>query len=64
MRHRDRGHFTANIISLTHSTKLNAHEPYAYLRDVLERLPTHKASQVHDATASELAAQRLIVDKR
>jgi transposase len=27
---------------------MNGHEPYAYLRDVLERLPTHPASRIHE----------------
>jgi transposase len=26
-------------MSLTQSARLNGHDPYAYLRDVLERLP-------------------------
>jgi transposase-like protein len=32
----------ANIISLIESAKLNAHDPWAYLKDVFERLPTLK----------------------
>ena len=31
-------------MSLIQCAKLNGHEPYAYLKDVLERLPTQKAS--------------------
>ncbi|QNI04715.1 IS66 family transposase [Halomonas sp. SH5A2] len=42
------GQRAANIMSLIQSAKLNGHDPYAYLRDVLERLPTHKASQLHE----------------
>ena len=38
----------ATIMSLIQCAKLNGHEPYAYLKDVLKRLPTHKASQLHD----------------
>ena len=34
------------IMSLIQSAKLNGLDPYAYLRDVLQRLPTHKAAQV------------------
>ena len=30
------------IMSLIQSVKLNGHDPYAYLKDVLHRLPTHK----------------------
>ena len=33
-------------MSLIQSAKLNGHDPHAYLRDVLQRLPTHKASQI------------------
>src|SRR5690554_4047372 len=33
----------ANVMSLIQCAKLNGHEPYAYLKDVLERLPTQKA---------------------
>jgi hypothetical protein len=27
-------------MSLLHTARINGHEPYAYLKDVLERLPT------------------------
>ena len=33
-------------MSLIQSAKLNGHDPYAYLKDVLTRLPTHKASDI------------------
>jgi hypothetical protein len=33
------GRRAAVIMSLTQSARLNGHDPYAYLRDVLERLP-------------------------
>ncbi len=33
-------------MSLVHSARLNGHDPYAYLRDVLERLPTQSANRV------------------
>ncbi len=33
------------VLSLIHSAKLNALDPYADLRDVLERLPLHPAHQ-------------------
>ena len=42
------GQRAANIMSLIQSAKLNGHEPYAYLKDVLERLPTQKASQLDE----------------
>nr|WP_304622812.1 transposase domain-containing protein [Pelomonas sp. P8] len=28
--------------------RLNGHDPYAYLKDVLERLPTHSASRIDE----------------
>ncbi len=34
------------MMSLLHSARINGHEPYAYLRNVLERLPTHPASRI------------------
>lgn len=42
------GQRTANLMSLIQSAKLNGHEPHAYLKDVLTRLPTQKASQIHE----------------
>ncbi len=38
------GQRAAAIMSLLHTARLNGHEPYAYLKDVLERLPTQRAS--------------------
>jgi transposase len=35
------GQRTAAVMSLIQSAKLNGHDPYAYLKDVLARLPTH-----------------------
>ena len=40
------GKRAAAIMSLIHSAKLNGHDPYAYIRDVLERLPTQSASRI------------------
>ena len=40
------GQRAAAIMSLIHSAKLNGHDPYAYLKDVLERLPTQPASRI------------------
>lgn len=40
------GKRAAAVMSLIHSARINGHDPYAYLRDVLERLPTHRASQI------------------
>ena len=42
------GRRAAAIMSLIHSARLNAHEPYAYIRDVLERLPMHPASRISE----------------
>jgi len=40
------GKRAAAIMSLVHSARLNGHDPYAYLRDVLDRLPTQPASRI------------------
>ncbi|NPC59406.1 IS66 family transposase [Caenimonas sp. S4] len=42
------GQRAAAIMSLVHSARLNGHDPYAYLRDVLERLPTQPASRIDE----------------
>jgi hypothetical protein len=38
----------AAVMSLIQSARLNGHDPYAYLKDVLTRLPTQRASQIHE----------------
>jgi transposase len=40
------GQRAAAVMSLIHSARLNGHDPYAYLRDVLERLPTQPARRI------------------
>jgi transposase len=40
------GQRAAAIMSLLRSAQLNGHEPHAYLKDVLTRLPTHRASDI------------------
>ena len=40
------GQRAAAVMSLIQSAKLNGHDPYAYLKDVLARLPTQKNSQI------------------
>ncbi len=40
------GKRAAAIMSLIHSARLNGHDPYTYLRDVMERLPTQPASRI------------------
>lgn len=40
------GQRAAAITSLIQSAKLNGHDPYAYLKDVLQRLPTQRDSEI------------------
>ncbi|CCF95695.1 Putative transposase IS66 (fragment) [Ralstonia solanacearum K60] len=40
------GQRAAAVMGLIQSAKLNGHDPYAYLKDVLTRLPTHKAAHI------------------
>ncbi|MES9826815.1 MAG: IS66 family transposase [Candidatus Thiodiazotropha sp.] len=42
------GQRAAAIMSLIQSAKMNGHDPYAYLKDVLERLPTQRASAIDE----------------
>ena len=42
------GQRAAAIMSLIQTAKLNGHDPYAYLRDVLTRLPTQKNRDLRD----------------
>jgi transposase len=42
------GQRAAAIMSLIQSAKLNGHDPYRYLKDVLERLPTQPASRIQE----------------
>jgi transposase len=42
------GKRAAAIMSLVHSAKLNGHEPHAYLKNVMERLPSQLASQIDE----------------
>jgi transposase len=42
------GKRAAAVMSLVHSARLNGHEPHAYIRDVLERLPTQPASRISE----------------
>ncbi len=42
------GKRAAAIMSLIQSARMNGHDPYRYLKDVLTRLPTHRASKLHD----------------
>lgn len=42
------GQRAAAVMSLIQSAKLNGHDPYAYIKDVLTRLPTQKNSQINE----------------
>ena len=42
------GKRAAAVMSLVQSAKMNGHDPYAYIKDVLTRLPTQKASQIEE----------------
>jgi transposase len=40
------GKRAAAIMSLIQSARMNGHDPYAYLKDVLTRMPTQRASEI------------------
>ncbi len=40
------GKRAAAVMTLVHSARINGHDPYIYLRDILERLPSHPASRI------------------
>ncbi|MDP9652037.1 IS66 family transposase [Paraburkholderia caledonica] len=42
------GQRAAAIMSLLRSAQLNGHDPHTYLKDILTRLPTHKACAITD----------------
>jgi hypothetical protein len=42
------GQRAAAIMSLLHTAKLNGHDPYLYLKDVLERLPTQADNRIRE----------------
>lgn len=42
------GQRAAAVMSLVRSARLNGHGHYAYLRDILERLPTQPASRIDE----------------
>jgi transposase len=55
------GQRAAAVMSLVHSARINGHDPYAYLKDVLQRLPMQPASRIqellpHHWQASDTAA--------
>jgi transposase len=42
------GQRAAAVMSLIQSARMNGHDPYAYLKDVLHRLPTQRASCIEE----------------
>ena len=42
------GQRAAAVMSLIHSARLNGHDPYAYMKDILDRLPSQPASQIDE----------------
>ena len=42
------GQRAAIVMNLVQSARMCGHEPWAYLRDVLLRLPTHLNSRIED----------------
>lgn len=42
------GQRAAAVMSLIKSARINGNDPYAYLRDVMTRLPIQRASRIHD----------------
>jgi len=42
------GQRAAAVMSLIQSARMNGHDPYVYLKDVLERLPTQRASAINE----------------
>ena len=42
------GQRAAAVMSLIQSAKINGHDPYAYMKDILTRLPTQKNSQIEE----------------
>jgi hypothetical protein len=50
------GQRAANIMSLIQSAKLNGHDPYRYLKNVIERVPTQPASRIEELLPYRWAA--------
>jgi hypothetical protein len=42
------GQRAAAVMSLIHSARLNGHDAYVYMKDILERLPTQPASRIDE----------------
>lgn len=50
------GQRAAVVMSLVVSAKLNGHDPWAYLKDMLTKLPTHPASRIKELLPHRWAA--------
>lgn len=46
------------IASLIQSVKLNSHDPYTYLKNVLTQLPTHKQRDIDQLVPTAVAAAK------
>ena len=55
------GQRAAAAMSLIQSAKLNGHDPYQYLRDILDRLPTHPASRIEELLPHRLTPIAAVV---
>jgi hypothetical protein len=42
------GKRAAAIMSLLHSARINGHDTHAYIKDFLERLPTHPSGRIYE----------------
>ena len=54
------GQRAAAVMSLIQSARLNGHDPYAYLKDVLQRLPTQKT--IRSPNSFPITGSRLTLD--
>jgi transposase len=52
------GQRAAMVMSLVQSAKLNGHDPWAYLKDVLERLQTHPNNRIEELLPHRWAATK------
>ncbi|MGF6667146.1 hypothetical protein ABIA53_000816 [Pseudomonas monsensis] len=52
------GKQAAAVTSLIQSARTNGYDPYAYLKDVLMRLPTQKTSQIEQLLPHQWMANR------
>jgi len=57
------GKRAAAIMSLVHSARINGHDPYGYLRDVLERLPNQPFSRIEELLPHRWRASRTVGER-